>query len=364
MIAGDIHVCLNDEDGIIEFEDILFAESPCFITCTRGNNITFRRCSFLNAVVTVSAGRDQIIFTNSLLQERGNNKVVGAPKVVFENCIIQSDTLRDGTYGVYAGCDGTVTLLNCVVRNRALGVAISKEAQGLMVHCTIDNCIRGAGVTGKDSSFHMSHCLVSRSRESGIDVNHWGGALIESCKVIASENFGIHVCGRDKHTCHVSIRDCQIAECVEGLRFEIGKMSAQVTSTTIRGSTKYGVFVLPAVTGNVQLYQCRILGSMDYDVLHGSVAGCSLTVDGVLTEPKVMTYELSTHLQLFQRRCYQQAGICDINCERCGKKEAAGEKFKMCAKCENVCYCSKECQKTHWKEHKENCRRPTYQMKL
>ncbi|RPA73985.1 hypothetical protein BJ508DRAFT_43886 [Ascobolus immersus RN42] len=35
-------------------------------------------------------------------------------------------------------------------------------------------------------------------------------------------------------------------------------------------------------------------------------------------------------------------------CDRCGLKQ---EKLKMCSGCKVVCYCSRECQRLHWKEH-------------
>ena len=31
-------------------------------------------------------------------------------------------------------------------------------------------------------------------------------------------------------------------------------------------------------------------------------------------------------------------------------------KFKKCSGCEKVYYCSKECQRQDWKEHKKTCR--------
>ena len=58
---------------------------------------------------------------------------------------------------------------------------------------------------------------------------------------------------------------------------------------------------------------------------------------------------------LHARRCYQQAGQLEITCLKCGKEEEPGAKFKKCGKCEDVCYCSRECQKAHWKEHKKEC---------
>lgn len=43
-------------------------------------------------------------------------------------------------------------------------------------------------------------------------------------------------------------------------------------------------------------------------------------------------------------------------CNGCGKGEAEpGSSLKHCAKCGSTKYCSRECQKTDWKEHKKVC---------
>lgn len=46
-------------------------------------------------------------------------------------------------------------------------------------------------------------------------------------------------------------------------------------------------------------------------------------------------------------------------CLDCGKHEIElekGEKLKVCSKCKKAAYCSKECQKFHWKRaHKTDC---------
>lgn len=39
----------------------------------------------------------------------------------------------------------------------------------------------------------------------------------------------------------------------------------------------------------------------------------------------------------------------------CGKKPTESEKFKACAVCRISHYCSSECQKAHWKIHKDEC---------
>lgn len=38
-------------------------------------------------------------------------------------------------------------------------------------------------------------------------------------------------------------------------------------------------------------------------------------------------------------------------CGKCGK----GGKNKQCARCHKVAYCSRECQRLHWKVHKSSC---------
>ena len=42
------------------------------------------------------------------------------------------------------------------------------------------------------------------------------------------------------------------------------------------------------------------------------------------------------------------------SCANCGKHDF--EKiFKVCSKCRNPKYCSKECQRENWNEHKHHC---------
>ncbi|KIW22943.1 hypothetical protein, variant 1 [Cladophialophora immunda] len=48
-------------------------------------------------------------------------------------------------------------------------------------------------------------------------------------------------------------------------------------------------------------------------------------------------------------------------CLACNKPKAElpiGTRLKRCSRCQKVTYCSKECQTTHWPQHKTVCRRP------
>ena len=40
-------------------------------------------------------------------------------------------------------------------------------------------------------------------------------------------------------------------------------------------------------------------------------------------------------------------------CHKCHKKEI---KLQKCAKCKCAMYCSRKCQKDHWKHHKKQCK--------
>ncbi|CDO68901.1 hypothetical protein BN946_scf185000.g44 [Trametes cinnabarina] len=52
----------------------------------------------------------------------------------------------------------------------------------------------------------------------------------------------------------------------------------------------------------------------------------------------------------------QSPGTTLRHCKWCGKTERPSQKLKKCAACGYVLYCSKQCQRDGWLEHKEACR--------
>jgi hypothetical protein len=57
-----------------------------------------------------------------------------------------------------------------------------------------------------------------------------------------------------------------------------------------------------------------------------------------------MDAEAGSDVQLPDRTCF--------NC--LATEEKLGD-FKFCAQCNKACYCSRLCQKEHWKKHKKDC---------
>ena len=42
-------------------------------------------------------------------------------------------------------------------------------------------------------------------------------------------------------------------------------------------------------------------------------------------------------------------------CGSCQTQEQFRGDFSLCSRCKKVAYCSKDCQKSHWKQHKKEC---------
>ena len=45
-----------------------------------------------------------------------------------------------------------------------------------------------------------------------------------------------------------------------------------------------------------------------------------------------------------------------ISCANCASTAPVGKPYQRCAGCKQASYCSKDCQKEHWKQHKRTCK--------
>jgi len=346
-IRSSVHVLPDyDNEPMLVFEDIRFATNNGVVACARTNHTTFRRCCFWNTPVEVN-GPDGIEVENDL---------VGYPTVVFESCLFDGDFLQEEKFGASVRHGGTATFLNCVFRNRGAGVTVSVGGEVTLIHCTFQNGYNGVELEVKAKGVEIVNCVFDSFRMYGISLDQSISAKITGCRFRNCGDAGILSSGRSGHINNVKIKNCHIEECRDGVYFNPGKFSATISNTTIAHSARYGVLVGPCAMGSVSVDNCKLVGSGKQHVFNSSQAQCLVTVDGVVQESHVVEFQPNMALlTLSARRCGQQAGVCDILCGHCGRKEEPGEKFKKCGKCENVCYCSRECQKAHWKEHKGIC---------
>eukprot|EP01032_Pedospumella_encystans_P009413 gene9413-11077_t len=330
---GNVHIAPTSDDAILEFEDIHFIgfenRSHDYVTCTSGFT-TFRRCVFTNMQIIV-AGNDSITTTqlSPAYVAHRVSELLGTPNVVFESCVMEAIILKAETTGVCAGNDGTVTLLNCVIRNSGGGVLSTAGSTVVMRHCLIENCVSGVGVGEKTRSIDMQHCNIAKYLGFnwfggyGILLDTVGSAVVRDCRVRRGLEFGIYLRGKSKHLNCVAISDCLVSGCQNGMYFQFGEFKAIINTTTLQCNLKHALCIDPAVIGSVVLNKCRFLQSMVSHVLNRSPAKGLLTIDGVVQAAvnTEQTHKSPDHLAA--RRCGQRAGICDINCAHCGKKEEA-----------------------------------------
>ena len=151
----------------------------------------------------------------------------------------------------------------------------------------------------------------------------------------SGQDVGIYLRGKRKHVSRAAIDDCYVSGCNYGVAVELGEFFVTIASTVLCNNVRYGLIIYPTALGAVAMNQCSIVDNQLTNVVNGSPDENMLTIDGAVQE--IVQAQFQQPVQLAARRC----GICDINCLHCGKKEEAGEKFKKCGNCKDVC---RDCQ--------------------
>ena len=72
-------------------------------------------------------------------------------------------------------------------------------------------------------------------------------------------------------------------------------------------------------------------------------------------QPATMSQKEAALVSDFLRGLYASHEIEPFYCFQCRKSETMEKPFSECSGCNVVIYCSRECQKSHWKIHKSTC---------
>jgi len=350
-IHNEVHVVLKNANDIVEFEDLDFREleerNEYAVVCKAGKSITFRRCRFSNSKYGV--------FVKSKFSTNTKKSRV---KVYFEDCRFEDGFAQ--LLSVEKG--GQVHLLNCTIQSEKStcnedsetefscdGVNVSDGGMLTAHHCTFTKLKEGISLTDKLSCAELLNCSF---------INVFDAVVLQAGPRLTASGCRITSCrsafgSTGPQRTISNIDRCVILECQIGFSYTLGKHDSIITNCTVRCSSNC-IFVLFDVVGYVDLVDVDSANteSGEYDCVAWSTNKCRVTIDNTLVPPKpleTIRAQANKHLQesdqlLVHQRCYKRAGVFNVMCPHCRKVEPEKMKFKKCARCVNVCYCSKTCQ--------------------
>lgn len=371
-----VKVALPNDDDAIEFEDFTFNK----VLCSSGKNIVFRRCFFTSAMYGA-------VFGGAVVKGRGT-------KVICENCVFDAC----GGNCVTVADQGQCILLSCTLRKTQSGIQVTDNGCASLICCTIQDMTEyGAELVAKGNSLTMNSCSVLRCKVGGIYASGGGSVRIEKCYTQKCGLIGIVLQGPSR--CTATVSETVVTGCLVGMVVELGKTTVAIQKCELINNSVVGLRIAKDAVGEVVVTDSIIEGNVVQNINNDGGPKSALVVDGVLQQqglrpPKGATtarhirqviernfnvHECLAPIQCLDRdRARKIAGLGSVHCAACDKEEPTKEKFNVCARCTNVCYCSKECQVCsnnilvsstfmtsvsyflfqvgHWGEHKKVCK--------
>jgi hypothetical protein len=157
-----------------------------------------------------------------------------------------------------------------------------------------------------------------------------------------------------------------------GIHFCIGKYKAEINNCILIENF-CGIFIGHLALGNISCNTNRMSTNCLEDLLNDNEIGCNVVLDGnpfprngttSVNGIKAIQTQLISYTKNYARtaihlqRTLKAVGSTEhsLCCNKCKVKESEDKKFLKCGRCEGVVYCSKECQKNDWAEHKAVCK--------
>jgi hypothetical protein len=220
----------------------------------------------------------------------------------------------------------------------------------------------------------IQDCRIDTIETVGIYIKLCKNAVIKNSKILncrnsKSDEEGTGIAITDKSV--ATITSCTISTCVEGIEFCLGKCTTVVNNCTITKNYGMGIFIGPMCTGSITLNANIITMNPHGNIKNEGLAKCKVMMDGqalpnsgfMANTPQAVQdvlYEQSvqsTGFPLRAQRKMKEAGLLSLapSCNKCKVKEPNNVKFQKCSRCMRVVYCSKDCQRVDWAEHRHTC---------
>jgi hypothetical protein len=321
--------------------------------------------------------------------------------------IAENSSVYDGAQGGILVDDRNSELLLRKVQvcyNAANGVEVRRGGSASMETCSIfANGRQGIVVWNQAGAFEAIRCEIhSHNAESGVFVaeNKPSEARFVECKIYSNDFAGVAVESKG----NARLVDCKISSNCEGVLIQQSGC-AVVEHCEVFSNRANGIFVGYGHVGTAEILKNRVHENRFKGILLGNNRGEKyLRVEGnteqrnyglppgmpsSATRQQVMN---SADLRKWAKRVKKYGGtgaspgpnakpnsrfeeVFDsdrsksglsmsadavLGCAFCGKNpEAGSKKLEKCSKCQAVWYCSKECQRKHWKSgHKAMCSFP------
>jgi hypothetical protein len=358
------YISIHCKNETLQFEDIDFSaqshDNKYNCLALYSGNVVFRRCRFNGQCTGILCGKPQHVVIPGLDTE-------GIELTVrFENCLFEDfDSQAVDVRATYSA-----KFLCCTFRNNKVGILVSEGGTAVVISCVFTKHADSA-IQSEDRlcSLHITDCCIDTTRLCGIFIYKSNVAVIERCMITNCRAYGIMV--EDKTV--IKIISSSISMCGYGIFFGVGEIRTEVTDSRITNNLECGIMITDLCLGSIALTNNTITMNRGvHDVANSSV-DCSVVVDGnnfpvnnLFTESqkranysRLLSTRANNSTQLLNtQRAFKAVGIVELapQCNRCNVDEPKDKKFLKCGRCEGVVYCSKDCQKNDWTEHKVVCK--------
>ena len=348
LLMGCVYVGAQSDDEIIAFDRIVFdvEQGSHNVICLRGT-IVFKGCYF--------QGR------SGLKVGSGN-----APVSVY---LVGCTFADGGDCSVVIESNALVTMINTAMNGSKVGVSVKDGGTFTAHHCNLSYYSFGVVTSGENATAHLTHCTLDNHGMCAIFANS-GKITLLKCKVIDGLGCGIGLGGLGQ--VRAVLKECGVSGPACAVKL-IGDVDLKSSGLTII-DCNVGIVATSTCSGDVWFTSNRFV---DCDIHVANLSNgdrCKLLWNGILNfcqQQRLEQVQQTTPLgtassalaarwslkvrRLFTHSDFDTSLQQQARCGGCGTVEPSHRAFKNCAQCKQECYCSVQCQRSHWKKHQKLC---------